>query len=578
MKIKMKKRIYALFAILLCCCMSMTVIAASLHRVSIKQVYLFKDVLRVYADVEDIDGNSIDSIKKTNAVAHLNQKKLTTSSVKKFAESGEGVADIFLIDISKSLNDAQMAQVKKAMQKWASEMKPNDRMAIITFGEEVQTVLDYSNDPKQIQKAIKKIENTGMKTRLYGAVNEGLTLSTRNDVDLPKKKDIIIVTDGLNDSNGGVSMDDVKESLKKRRIPLYCLWLEKPGNSEGESTMNTLADLSGGKMYNLGNKDIDAVYEQVHERIQNSFVFDFAYSDNEFFNGTTSNLELKVTADGKTPTDSLETYFSAPTEKALEQNMVGVVQAAASATEAAGEKKEENDGDENSDKESEEESDEESEEESDEDGEEKDNMLVIIIIAVIVLLLLILIFSLVKILKGKKKKQNDSSMNAINSMNSMDSVGLSDAGNTSFRGMDSYGTDASGSLDTVFVDHVHSSDVEAVELTSAGKKDMWSQSIPVTSSITVKLLDMNSGEVKIANVQNEYHIGRRKDNDLIVNSPKVSGNHCMLYVEHGKVYIQDMASTNGTKLNGSLVQETRELKTGDMLAIADRKYQVEIEG
>ena len=90
------------------------------------------------------------------------------------------------------------------------------------------------------------------------------------------------------------------------------------------------------------------------------------------------------------------------------------------------------------------------------------------------------------------------------------------------------------------------------------------------------MLDTSTGKVKTAKIQNEYHIGRKADNDFVIDSPKVSGRHCILYIENGVVYVEDLGSTNGTKLNGNLVHEKKQLKTGDILVIANKTYQVEI--
>lgn len=548
-----KKRLYALFALILCVFMSFPAMADTLHSVSIRQVYLFKDVLRVYADIEDIKGNSIESIKKTDTAGYLNQKKLTTNSVKKFYETGEGVADIFLVDISKSLNNAQMEQVKAAMQKWASEMKPNDRMAILTFGEEVNTILDYSNDPDEIQKAINSIANSGMKTKLYGAVNEGLNLSQRNDIDLPKRRDIILVTDGLNDSNGGVSMEDVSDRLKKTRIPIYCLWLEGRSGNEGESTMNTLSERSGGKKYNLGQSNINTVYDQVHSKIQNSFVIDLAYSDDEFLNGTSSNLELKVTADGKTPIASLDTYFSAPTE---DSGMGQVVPDPTLVTET--EKKD--DGD--SKTEEKEEKKDDKDDEKDEEEEKDNKVLFLIAIGIVFLVVIVaIILIILKLVKGKKEEERENSY--YNHGNSFD------LDHTDYRYQDqNFNQNYS---ETAFIPHGYGEKKAPAEETRESKNNIWT-----SQEITVKLLDTSSGKVKTAKIQDEYHIGRKADNDFVIDSPKVSGRHCILYVENGVVYVEDLGSTNGTKLNGSLVHEKKQLKTGDILVIANKTYQVEI--
>ena len=78
--------------------------------------------------------------------AHIDGTKLTVKNSVRFSETDSGTADIFLVDISGSIRDNQMQQVKNSIKTWAADMKPQDKMAIITFGNDVTVMNDYSDD------------------------------------------------------------------------------------------------------------------------------------------------------------------------------------------------------------------------------------------------------------------------------------------------------------------------------------------------------------------------------------------------------------------------------------------------
>lgn len=63
-------------------------------------------------------------------------------------------------------------------------------------------------------------------------------------------------------------------------------------------------------------------------------------------------------------------------------------------------------------------------------------------------------------------------------------------------------------------------------------------------------------------------IGRFPGCDLALPSPLVSREHARLYCEPGSVSIEDLASTNGTFVNGLRLQGRTALKQGDRVAIA----------
>jgi hypothetical protein len=64
----------------------------------------------------------------------------------------------------------------------------------------------------------------------------------------------------------------------------------------------------------------------------------------------------------------------------------------------------------------------------------------------------------------------------------------------------------------------------------------------------------------------EVVIGRGRDNALRLPDPDTSRRHARILCEDGRYRIQDLASTNGTFVNGERVQE-RELSPGDRIRI-----------
>jgi len=61
-------------------------------------------------------------------------------------------------------------------------------------------------------------------------------------------------------------------------------------------------------------------------------------------------------------------------------------------------------------------------------------------------------------------------------------------------------------------------------------------------------------------------IGRRLDNDLVLNDPRVSRHHLQLIARHGRYIARDVGSTAGTYVNGRKIEE-RVLKPGDVIQV-----------
>ena len=74
--------------------------------------------------------------------------------------------------------------------------------------------------------------------------------------------------------------------------------------------------------------------------------------------------------------------------------------------------------------------------------------------------------------------------------------------------------------------------------------------------------------------RDELLIGRHPDCDVVVEADTVSRRHARLIFRDGGWIVQDLASTNGTRLNGQPVGRCR-LRPGDQLALADQVLQVD---
>lgn len=61
-------------------------------------------------------------------------------------------------------------------------------------------------------------------------------------------------------------------------------------------------------------------------------------------------------------------------------------------------------------------------------------------------------------------------------------------------------------------------------------------------------------------------VGRRPYNDIVIDNLAVSGEHAVLQIDAGDVYLEDLNSTNGTFVNGRAVKKQM-LQDGDVLEI-----------
>ena len=183
----MAKRLVCMLAALFLVITSVCTSAEGLNKINIRQVQPFNDALRVYVDMTDSDGKAVEPPQASKINTYIDGEKLMVQRVKRFSESGEGMAYIFLIDVSGSIGASAFNKIKQSTVHWAEKMSEKDRAAIVTFGNEAKIVRDYTQSSQEIAETVNNISNSDGRTMLYGGLEKALELIERTDVGIPKR-------------------------------------------------------------------------------------------------------------------------------------------------------------------------------------------------------------------------------------------------------------------------------------------------------------------------------------------------------------------------------------------------------
>lgn len=102
-----------------------------------------------------------------------------------------------LLDTSASTH-FHLAEIKEAAIAFAKQLRPQDRVLIVSFNDEVLLLTEVTNDLHLIETVIEENATTGNSTRLYDAVD--LTIKERLNK-IKGRKAIVLFTDGVDTSS-----------------------------------------------------------------------------------------------------------------------------------------------------------------------------------------------------------------------------------------------------------------------------------------------------------------------------------------------------------------------------------------
>ncbi len=226
----------------------------------------------VYLDIRSEGGKAIANVKAEQLQADIGPYPASAKSFQAFASTGEGIATVFLVDVSKSLKPEQFAQIRSALVQWTEKMGDKDRAAIVTFGEAVKTVQDFTADKAALKTKIGELALTDVHTRLHEGLIRALDLGRRDDADLPRRRVIVTLTDGIADAAGGNTRDDTLARIKEEPIPIYAIGfaaasVSASDKNQGYKVLGAFAHASGGSFFAAGSKPLAQIFTELNGTI-----------------------------------------------------------------------------------------------------------------------------------------------------------------------------------------------------------------------------------------------------------------------------------------------------------------------
>ena len=185
----------------------------------------------------------------------------------------KGTAYTFLIDVSGS--NYYLPKMVAAMKSKVESLDKNDQVCLITCGEKIDIIEDFTCDKEALKKKLDRLAYHEDETRLYTGLMDTMNYISSCAATLPEKKVIVLFTDGINvDSEKEVQIREIIEQVKtsNRVYPIYGVSFDFKDSKEMTEKTNELREVaraSRGMLLPQIEGDLVKSYEQIFQRINN---------------------------------------------------------------------------------------------------------------------------------------------------------------------------------------------------------------------------------------------------------------------------------------------------------------------
>ena len=191
-------------------------------------------------------------------------------SIELFGSVEEPFSVALLLDSSGSTEGA-LDQIKAAAMAFLSNLRPHDRVMVISFNDSVEVLSELTNDTAKLGAAIRSIK-AGEFTQVYEAVYTAVWERLR---DIPGRKAVIVFSDGIDTASSEIAMEDTLDAvIESEDIIVYPIRYATREDVERklEARMRTssISNESGPVNTKLdqGRRELDRAYRSADEYLQ----------------------------------------------------------------------------------------------------------------------------------------------------------------------------------------------------------------------------------------------------------------------------------------------------------------------
>ena len=208
-----------------------------------------------------------------------------------FHEATQPVSIILALDASGSMRRRE-ADVVTSARAFAAALRPEDKLGVMLFADEVALVQDLTTDHASSNQAIDTYK-TGGGTALYDAVSTALSRLEHTE----GRRVIVAMTDGRDENNPGTApgsthtLADVKRQLKESGTTMFAIGL---GTKVDSAALKELAGLSGGRaLLPQDVSELGTEFQRVVEDLRRRYVVGYTSTNGER-NGEWRNVNITL--------------------------------------------------------------------------------------------------------------------------------------------------------------------------------------------------------------------------------------------------------------------------------------------
>lgn len=229
-----------------------------------------------YVSVTDSTGNPIKDLTAEAFTLAEDSQQVTVLSADLAPDAPINL--VLLLDTSGSMTGPGIAAAKNAASNFIAGLGRDDRVAIVTFDNDIKTRIDFTTDHQAARQELNLVDATsGAGTCLYDAAYQAVQMTAT----VPSgRRAVVLFTDGVDETPSGKQCsvhdaDDVIDIANESgtRTPLYTLGM---GREVDQKILQQLAQDTGGRFfYSPDANQLDAIFIRLSDTLRSQYAIKY---------------------------------------------------------------------------------------------------------------------------------------------------------------------------------------------------------------------------------------------------------------------------------------------------------------
>ena len=215
------------------------------------------------------------------------------------SEQSVTLKTLILLDNSLSIPEKKRERVKEVVEELLAGRSDNEQFALATFGENMEILIDFTDDYISLKETLNKIEFVDRETYLTDVLYEIVDGNLLEDKENNEFSRIFVISDGVDNKSLGYTTEELNTLLMERSIPVYSVGVYNRSSSNTEELKNMFAISRQTKGESFLLDEVEDVITIVSKLAEDRKITVFTvFPKEESKDGSEKTILLKIVAGG----------------------------------------------------------------------------------------------------------------------------------------------------------------------------------------------------------------------------------------------------------------------------------------